>query len=178
MKSIKELQDENIEKALGTIENAIAFDSEDKGNALACLELVKEKLEINKEYIKEINAKNKELESLINKSEKLANIGEKMGENPLIALDNLISLVSDYHKIDNIDYHLIKQKLLELKELQEFAKIVFGKELDLDMIKILQNHNKLRLDSYNVYYAEEHKLTQNEFDLIKNVVEKYGKEKN
>lgn len=62
------------------------------------------------------------MKRLIDKSEKLANIGEQMGINPLDALNNLISLVSDYHKIDNIDYYLIRQKLLKLKELEGIEK--------------------------------------------------------
>lgn len=61
---------------------------------------------------------------LTNKSEKLANIGEQMGIDPLNALDNLISLISDYHKKDNIDYHLIRQKLLKLKELEEIEQLL------------------------------------------------------
>ena len=177
MKSIKELQDENIEKALGTIENAIAFDNEDKGNALACLELVKEKLEINKEYIKEINAKNKELESLTNKSKKLASIGEKMGIDPLTALDNLVSLVSDYHKIDNIDYHLIKQKLLKLKELEEIEKaleIIVEKRVNI--YAIMQS---CRFDDYHWFMDsyESDFINEEEYNLIKKVVDKYDKEK-
>ena len=66
----------------------------------------------------------------------------------------------------------------ELSELQEFARIVSKKDLDIPVLMTLFRHNKLTLENYNQNCCgrglKQYELTQAEFNLVKKVVEKYG----
>ena len=65
---------------------------------------------------------------------------------------------------------------IELKEIKEFARIVSRKQVRTHWLKgaCLERYN--REIKYNFEdYASDYMLTQSEFDLIKKVLEKYGK---
>lgn len=65
----------------------------------------------------------------------------------------------------------------ELKKLKEFARIVSQKQVDIAMLKGLDNEKqynaKIRINC-NFHNYDIYMLTQAEFDLVKKVVEKYG----
>lgn len=69
-------------------------------------------------------------------------------------------------------------ELNELKDLQEFARIIVDKDVEMPVLMTLFRHKKLTLDNYNHNCMgcglEKYELTQEEFDLVKKVVEKYG----
>lgn len=78
---------------------------------------------------------------------------------------------------ENNNIHLVESNLHlmeENKELKEFAKLVSIKSVDM---LILRQANKNIDYEASVFmpYTLNRKLTQAEFDLIKKVVEKYGK---
>lgn len=88
-------------------------------------------------------------------------------------------LIAEQHRL----FDLAKEQENELKELREFARIVVEKSVDIDILKSYIHCDKLngkdfdynKYKTYNYAIFSKQKLKQTEFDLIKKVVEKYGK---
>ena len=66
----------------------------------------------------------------------------------------------------------------ELKELQEFAKIVATKGVAIGFIQLLEKENAGGVNEYNDYIGGDKNLylTEAQFNFVKKVVERYGKE--
>lgn len=81
-------------------------------------------------------------------------------------------LIAEQHRL----FDLAKEQENELKELKRFAEVVIKKQVRMHWLKgsCLERYN--RDIKYNFEdYASDYMLTQAEFELVKKVVEKYGK---
>lgn len=80
------------------------------------------------------------------------------------AEENEKELIAEQHRL----FDLAKEQENELNELKEFVKLVIGEFVDVDCAKDCDTY-----DEYVSCYGRE--LTEAHFNLVKKVVEKYGK---
>ena len=103
-------------------------------------------------------------------------------------LANNLETINCMQEEATTNYNLINQledrndrlveRLEKAKQEREALKIIIGKDINIPMLMTMFRHNKLTVENYNINCSlglEQYKLTQAEFDLVKKVVEKYGK---
>lgn len=115
-------------------------------------------------------------EEYVERKSQIGNLTEKIR----ISLDNFYGYKdSQQDLIKGKDEYIAKlccdraELKAELKDLQEFAKLVIGKNVCLLDININENANDY--NKVNKYHLTICQISQVEFDLLKKVVEKYGK---
>lgn len=73
----------------------------------------------------------------------------------------------------------VQHELFDIaKENENALKIIIEKDINMPLLMTMFRHNTLTLENYNINCSlglEQYKITQDEFDLIKKVVEKYGR---
>jgi len=90
--------------------------------------------------------------------------------------DNKFEVIDNYH-IDT--ENITKTKCQEINDLREFAKIVATKGVAIGFIQLLEKENAGGVNKYNDYIGGDKNfyLTEAQFNFVKKVVEKYGKER-
>lgn len=161
---------------------------DDKG-CEAALELIENELNEDEEYESELITEQHRLFDLANKQEnelqkikeQYKNIHNTKVKVPLYNILNGLSRAERERVIEDIYYsqaendNKISKLENELDVLQEFAKIIVEKYVNISVIICCVKYDVGGINFYNRNLSDEEKLTQAEFDLVEKVVKKICK---